>query len=468
MVERVLSCVRSGLRTCFAAYGHPGVFAYPTHEAVRRARAEGYPARMLPGVSAEDCLFADLGVDPAACGCQSYEATDFLLNGRAVDTSAAVILWQVGLVGDPGYNRNGYDIAALPLLVERLCRFYPPAHLAYIYDAAVTPAPSRRSVPYPSPRSTVRGSGRCPRCSSRRPAARRPTRTSRHGPAPSSRRGSGARSPATPTPRTLEENRRSSPMAPTGSRLALVLVGFVVALSPPAPARADGLPFTVAVKDTGWAGPPLQGYAVARVSDGRRLLLCGRTEGLHGQHRKGQPPGLRGNFTGFNDRMYVVDLAARRVDSRQLTDLVPPDVVPSLQVTNPGFVQVGDRLYVAGGFGFTPDSASMLTYARLTVIDVSAAAQAVAAGAPLGGALRQSAPNELFQVAGGELEHIGDRFYLVFGQVFAGFYTPKSNGAYTCEVRSFRVDDPGRGPSSPSIASGSARRQGTRSSDGAT
>src|SRR5205823_3853440 len=79
MVERILECVRSDMQTCLACYGHPGVFVYPSHEAIRRARSEGYRARMLPGISAEDCLFADLGVDPAIGGCQSYEATDFFV-----------------------------------------------------------------------------------------------------------------------------------------------------------------------------------------------------------------------------------------------------------------------------------------------------------------------------------------------------------------------------------------------------
>ena len=66
MVVRILSCVRSGMVTCVATYGHPGVFADPVHEAIRRTRAEGYPARMLPAISAEDCLFADMGLDPGA------------------------------------------------------------------------------------------------------------------------------------------------------------------------------------------------------------------------------------------------------------------------------------------------------------------------------------------------------------------------------------------------------------------
>src|SRR5207249_370834 len=63
IVEEILACVRKGLRVCVALYGHPGVFVYPSHEAIRRARAEAYPAEMLPGVSAEDCLVADLGID---------------------------------------------------------------------------------------------------------------------------------------------------------------------------------------------------------------------------------------------------------------------------------------------------------------------------------------------------------------------------------------------------------------------
>src|SRR5690242_4178786 len=52
MVERILAEVRQGKKVCVVFYGHPGVFARATHEAIRRARSEGFPARMLPGVSA--------------------------------------------------------------------------------------------------------------------------------------------------------------------------------------------------------------------------------------------------------------------------------------------------------------------------------------------------------------------------------------------------------------------------------
>jgi len=138
MVEEILASVREGKRICVAFYGHPGVFAYPTHEAIRRAREEGFSARMLPGISAEDCLCADLGVDPGATGCQSYEATDFVMRQRTIDTSASLILWQIGVVGNFTYAPDG-DTSRLPVLVECLCALYDPAHEVVLYEASPFP-----------------------------------------------------------------------------------------------------------------------------------------------------------------------------------------------------------------------------------------------------------------------------------------------------------------------------------------
>jgi uncharacterized protein YabN with tetrapyrrole methylase and pyrophosphatase domain len=139
MVEFILSRVRHGANVCAAFYGHPGVFAHPSHESIRRARAEGFSARMLPGISAEDCLIADLGIDPAVNGCQSYEATDFLMNERNIDPSSQLILWQAGALGDWTYHRNAYDLKALPLLVDKLLTLYPPDHEVVIYEGAIFP-----------------------------------------------------------------------------------------------------------------------------------------------------------------------------------------------------------------------------------------------------------------------------------------------------------------------------------------
>jgi uncharacterized protein YabN with tetrapyrrole methylase and pyrophosphatase domain len=138
IVEEILTAVRRGGKICVAFYGHPGVFAQPAHEAIRIAREEGHSARMLPAVSAEDCLFADLGVDPGATGCQSYEATDFLMRERRIDTSAALVLWQIGVVGNLTYAPEG-DSSRLPVLVDCLCTLYPSEHGVVLYEASPFP-----------------------------------------------------------------------------------------------------------------------------------------------------------------------------------------------------------------------------------------------------------------------------------------------------------------------------------------
>lgn len=140
MIARILKSVRSGKKTVAAFYGHPGVFAFPSHESIRIAKSEGFPARMLPGISSEDCLFADLGVDPAAGGCQSYEATDFLLSGPIIDPSSQLILWQIGSLGDWTFQSQQYDTSAMPLLVRKLNHFYPSSHEITLYEASMLPS----------------------------------------------------------------------------------------------------------------------------------------------------------------------------------------------------------------------------------------------------------------------------------------------------------------------------------------
>jgi uncharacterized protein YabN with tetrapyrrole methylase and pyrophosphatase domain len=136
MAQQTLDTVRAGKRVCLVLYGHPGVFATFGHTVVAQLRAEGYPAEMLPGVSAEDCLFADLGFDPAERGCQSFEATDFILRRRTVDPNVGLILFQITSIGE---NRLPTRLGrtALALLVELLREQYPGKHEVVIYQAAV-------------------------------------------------------------------------------------------------------------------------------------------------------------------------------------------------------------------------------------------------------------------------------------------------------------------------------------------
>jgi hypothetical protein len=131
--EAILAPVRRGLSVCAAFFGHPGVLAYPARRAVQQCRQEGFPAEMLPGISAQDCLYADLGVDPGQAGCQSYEATDFLVHRRRFDPTSHLILWQIGAMGTMAApTRPAAD--GLSALAEALAPAYGPDHRATVYE----------------------------------------------------------------------------------------------------------------------------------------------------------------------------------------------------------------------------------------------------------------------------------------------------------------------------------------------
>ncbi len=136
MVDAILEPVRSGKHVVAAFYGHPGVFVNPSHKAVQRAKNEGFDAKMLPAISAEDCLYADLGIDPGKYGCQHFETTQFMLYHRTIDTSAYLILWQPMAAGDLTHTQLTSNSHYLEVLTEVLEDFYSGEHVVFLYKAA--------------------------------------------------------------------------------------------------------------------------------------------------------------------------------------------------------------------------------------------------------------------------------------------------------------------------------------------
>ena len=143
LVAAILAPVREGLDVCMVTYGNPAVSDESSHEAIRRARAEGYPAKILPGISALDCLFVDLDLDPGRHGLQSYEASDFIAQNKRPDTQVPLVLWQISVIGDTRtggtVNRDG-----LRVLAERLAALYGEDHQVIVYEA--TPFPVGRPL----------------------------------------------------------------------------------------------------------------------------------------------------------------------------------------------------------------------------------------------------------------------------------------------------------------------------------
>ncbi|MBR9728268.1 SAM-dependent methyltransferase [Shewanella intestini] len=139
MVNAILEQVRLGLNVVVALYGHPGVFACVSHLAIKQAKKEGIEANMLPGISAEACLWADLGIDPGQSGHQSYEATQFMFYHHQPNPKTHLLLWQIALAGEHTLTQFATSRDRLQVLVEHLHQWYPLDHEVVIYEAPNLP-----------------------------------------------------------------------------------------------------------------------------------------------------------------------------------------------------------------------------------------------------------------------------------------------------------------------------------------
>ncbi|MFO9571029.1 SAM-dependent methyltransferase [Legionella pneumophila serogroup 1] len=125
---------------CVVFYGHPTVFADSALSAVRQIKKDGGEAIILPAVSAQDCLFSDLEIDPGDQGCFSIEATELVLFERFIDVHAHLILWQVANFG----RADGKKANHLLILKDYLSDYYPADYPICLYEAPSLPTCSPR------------------------------------------------------------------------------------------------------------------------------------------------------------------------------------------------------------------------------------------------------------------------------------------------------------------------------------
>jgi tetrapyrrole methylase family protein / MazG family protein len=135
----ILSAVRKKQHVCVVLYGHPSVFSLPGLNAAKLAKAEGIHTKILPGISAEDCLISDLYIDTSRNGCQSFEATDFLINERIFDPTSHLILWQVDIIGALNHAQHHDNKNGLNALFLKLITAYHTNHEIILYEAAQYP-----------------------------------------------------------------------------------------------------------------------------------------------------------------------------------------------------------------------------------------------------------------------------------------------------------------------------------------
>jgi len=222
-------------------------------------------------------------------------------------------------------------------------------------------------------------------------------------------------------------------------------------LSPVLP--PDSLPYTISIVLSDFQLPSdnvdsfgIQSY-VSATYHGKWLLLAGRTNGLHGfSSTPDNFPPLQQNTI-----VYVVDPKKGTVKTKSLLDPtshLSRTQIDTLSTTAAQYYQVGNTLYVVGGYGVDTSSGQFSTKSTLSAIDVPGLIRWVESGSSKVTAaeyIRQTS-HPLLQVTGGYLSQTDPHspFLLIFGQNFTGYYTSGSNGNYTQQVRPFKIIDTGR------------------------
>jgi uncharacterized protein YabN with tetrapyrrole methylase and pyrophosphatase domain len=132
IASEVVSAAVAEPPVCFATYGHPTMFCYPTTLIQRAALVLELEVMVLPGISFLDTLLVDLNFDPGFDGLQLYEATDLLIRRRPIQVDAACVITQAPTTLD-AYNRpTSRNLESLTLLQNYLLEFYPADHAAVL------------------------------------------------------------------------------------------------------------------------------------------------------------------------------------------------------------------------------------------------------------------------------------------------------------------------------------------------
>jgi tetrapyrrole methylase family protein/MazG family protein len=139
MVQAVLEAAIQSPPVALALYGHPVVFVTPTQSILEVAPKHGLKVKVLPGISAFDCMLADLGVDPSQ-GTLIYEVNDMLLFRRRLLPDLHCFIWQVGGVESEVYSSLMSRPSRFTRLKQYLLHYYPPEHEGVIITCATNPA----------------------------------------------------------------------------------------------------------------------------------------------------------------------------------------------------------------------------------------------------------------------------------------------------------------------------------------
>jgi hypothetical protein len=210
-----------------------------------------------------------------------------------------------------------------------------------------------------------------------------------------------------------------------------VLAGHAQTVSNP-----DLLPYTMSLQEvTQDELPGLHSFALGKW-DKWWVVIGGRVNGLHGFFINTGFPDDKANKMIRLMNPETGDLHEYPLESLNILNR------DALKATNPQYVQDGDILYICGGYGKDGAQNKMLTFPVLTAVNLPLLVNSILENKNPTAAFVQKEVASL-RVCGGEMDKIGDWFYLVGGHDFAGLYNqngpPQFVQQYTNEIRKFKI-----------------------------
>lgn len=125
-------------RVTFATYGHPMYFVDPARIIIHDA-PEDVDVEVLPGISSIDCLYADIGLDPARNGLQIFDATDVLVREFELNPAVPALLLQIGSIETSLYSTKMSTPGRFSRIKNHLLNFYSGDHEIFLLKTAVYP-----------------------------------------------------------------------------------------------------------------------------------------------------------------------------------------------------------------------------------------------------------------------------------------------------------------------------------------
>lgn len=198
----------------------------------------------------------------------------------------------------------------------------------------------------------------------------------------------------------------------------------------------------------------LQSFSLGINSDGNWVVIGGRTNGLHSF----SPPSFP--LKKANSKIYIINPTVGAVDSFDVVNLLPQmfninanRIMKQFVATNIQHTQVGNYLYLAGGYGFDITNKlqqNYLTHNIVSRVDLDKLTSAISsknADSVVASVVTDTCSQ--LAVTGGELFKLTDgNFYLAVGHNFNGEYGNAINGTgpqptqvYTKKVSVFSLTE---------------------------